>query len=64
VAAPLIVLALLGSLVGVGLLLAPKVTAQLQDVPLLAGAMVPIKLLYVQGVVGDDVPVLGDDEEP
>jgi predicted PurR-regulated permease PerM len=36
----------------------------LTAVPLLAGAMVPIKLLYVQDVVGDDVPVLGEDEEP
>jgi predicted PurR-regulated permease PerM len=36
----------------------------LTAVPLLAGAMVPIKVLYVQGVVGDDVPVLGEDEEP
>lgn len=36
----------------------------LTAVPLLAGAMVPIKLLYVQDVVGDEVPVLGDDEGP
>jgi len=34
----------------------------LTAVPLLAGAMVPIKMLYVEGVVGDQVPVLGEEE--
>jgi predicted PurR-regulated permease PerM len=34
----------------------------LTAVPLIAGAMVPIKMLYVQGVVGDEVTVLGEDE--
>ncbi len=32
-------------------------------VPLLAAAMVPIKMLYVHDVVGDRVEVLGDDDE-
>ncbi len=32
-------------------------------VPLLATAMVPIKMLYVQDVVGDDVTVLGEEED-
>lgn len=32
-------------------------------VPLLAAVMVPIKMLYVEDVVGDDVIVPGDDEE-
>jgi predicted PurR-regulated permease PerM len=31
-------------------------------VPLIAGAMVPIKMLYVEGVVGDEVAVLGEEE--
>lgn len=30
-------------------------------VPLLAGIMVPIKMLYVEGVVGDEVSVLGEE---
>ena len=30
-------------------------------VPLLGAVMVPIKLLYVQDVVGDDVPLPGED---
>jgi hypothetical protein len=29
-------------------------------VPLLGAVMVPIKLLYVQDVVGDDVPLPGE----
>jgi predicted PurR-regulated permease PerM len=35
----------------------------LTAVPLIAGAMVPIKMLYVEGVVGDEVSVLGEDEQ-
>jgi hypothetical protein len=34
----------------------------LTAVPLIAGAMVPVKMLYVEGVVGDEVPVLGKDD--
>jgi hypothetical protein len=30
-------------------------------VPLLATAMVPIKMLYVRDVVGDEVSIPGDD---
>ncbi len=30
-------------------------------VPLVAGMMVPIKMLYVEDVVGDDVRILGED---
>jgi predicted PurR-regulated permease PerM len=33
-------------------------------VPLLAAIMVPVKMLYVEGVVGDDMAVLPDEEEP
>jgi hypothetical protein len=33
-------------------------------VPLLAAIMVPVKMLYVEGVVGDDMTVLPDEEEP
>ncbi len=32
-------------------------------VPLLAAVIVPIKMLYVEGVIGDDVEVLEDDDE-
>ena len=32
-------------------------------VPLLAAIMVPVKMLYVEGVVGDDMDVLPEDEE-
>jgi predicted PurR-regulated permease PerM len=35
----------------------------LTAVPLIAGAMVPIKMLYVEGVIGDEVPVLGEEDE-
>jgi predicted PurR-regulated permease PerM len=31
-------------------------------VPLLAATMVAVKMLYVEGVVGDDVPVVVEDE--
>ncbi|HET7468086.1 MAG TPA: AI-2E family transporter [Gemmatimonadales bacterium] len=34
----------------------------LTAVPLMAGAMVPIKMLYVEGVVGDEVTVLGEED--
>ena len=33
-------------------------------VPLLAAIIVPVKMLYVEGVVGDEVEVLGDDDDP
>jgi predicted PurR-regulated permease PerM len=33
-------------------------------VPLLAAILVPVKMLYVEGVVGDDMTVLPDEEEP
>jgi predicted PurR-regulated permease PerM len=33
-------------------------------VPLLAAILVPVKMLYVEGVVGDDMMVLPDEEEP
>ena len=32
-------------------------------VPLVAAVMVPIKMLYVEGVVGDDVEILGGEED-
>ncbi len=32
-------------------------------VPLLAAIMVPVKMLYVEGVVGDDMAILGEEEE-
>jgi hypothetical protein len=32
-------------------------------VPLLATVMVPVKMLYVRDVVGDDITVPGQDEE-
>jgi hypothetical protein len=31
-------------------------------VPLLAAILVPVKMLYVEGVVGDDMEVLPDEE--
>jgi hypothetical protein len=31
-------------------------------VPLLAAILVPVKMLYVEGVVGDDVDVLPEDK--
>jgi len=37
---------------------------QTAAVPLLAAIMVPVKMLYVEGVVGDDMTVLPDEEEP
>ena len=33
-------------------------------VPLLAAILVPVKMLYVEGVVGDEVEVLGDEKPP
>jgi predicted PurR-regulated permease PerM len=33
-------------------------------VPLLAAIIVPVKMLYVEGVVGDEMEVLGDAEDP
>lgn len=33
-------------------------------VPLLAAILVPVKMLYVEGVVGDEMEVLGDDDDP
>ena len=33
-------------------------------VPLLAAIIVPVKMLYVEGVVGDEMEVLGDDDDP
>ena len=32
-------------------------------VPLLAAIMVPVKMLYVEGVVGDDMAILGEEEQ-
>jgi predicted PurR-regulated permease PerM len=32
-------------------------------VPLVAGLLVPIKMLYVEDIVGDEVSILGEDEE-
>jgi predicted PurR-regulated permease PerM len=32
-------------------------------VPLLAAVMVPVKMLYVEGVVGDPIEVLDEDDE-
>jgi predicted PurR-regulated permease PerM len=32
-------------------------------VPLLAAIMVPIKMLYVEGVVGDEMVLPGDEDE-
>jgi predicted PurR-regulated permease PerM len=32
-------------------------------VPLVAGLLVPIKMLYVEDVVGDEVNVLGDEDD-
>jgi predicted PurR-regulated permease PerM len=32
-------------------------------VPLLAAIMVPVKMLYVEGVVGDDMEVLPEEEQ-
>jgi predicted PurR-regulated permease PerM len=32
-------------------------------VPLVAGLMVPIKMLYVEDIVGDEVHVLGDEDD-